>query len=94
VAYAGRYKTDGDKLIQYPEVSWNRSARRERRSGAVDCANRRGLRSRINMPFLEIEISIPAVAVVRMPPLCKSVHWQGDGRNARLGTSEMSVFPE
>jgi hypothetical protein len=25
VAYAGRYKTDGDKLIQYPEVSWNQA---------------------------------------------------------------------
>jgi hypothetical protein len=25
VAYAGRYKTDGDKLIQYPEVSWNQT---------------------------------------------------------------------
>src|SRR5437660_1690973 len=23
VAYAGGYKTDGDKLTRYPEVSWN-----------------------------------------------------------------------
>jgi hypothetical protein len=25
VAYAGKYRTDGDRLIQYPEVSWNQA---------------------------------------------------------------------